>query len=74
LTKGAGAALADTLLDRLPDIDDTRFSSAGAQPRLLRRLRAAKDVADTVVFLRSATSDLFQGQTIIVDVGASLRG
>jgi enoyl-[acyl-carrier protein] reductase III len=32
------------------------------------------DVANVVVFLCSAASDLIQGQTIVVDGGASLRG
>lgn len=48
----------------------------GAESRMLmngRRL-TARDVADTVLFLSSPLSDLIQGQTIVVDGGAAIRG
>ncbi|MHB1861429.1 MAG: SDR family oxidoreductase [Gemmatimonadaceae bacterium] len=67
------------VLAGLVETDSTRI----APPEAFERARAAMmvdgrpltagDVADAVVFLCSAVSDLIQGQTIIVDGGASLR-
>ncbi|MDE3172219.1 MAG: SDR family oxidoreductase [Gemmatimonadota bacterium] len=68
------------VLAGLVETDSTR----SAPPEAFERARAAMmvdgrpltaaDVADAVVFLASAASDLIQGQTLIVDGGASLRG
>ena len=63
----------------LVDTDSTRvapreaFEKANAAMMVGGRELTADDVADAVVFLCSAASDLIQGQTIIVDGGASLR-
>jgi enoyl-[acyl-carrier protein] reductase III len=37
------------------------------------RILEAKDVADAAVFLASPLSDLIQGQTLVVDGGASIH-
>ncbi len=70
----------NVVLAGLVETDSTR----SAPPERFERVRAAMmvggrplttdDVADVVVFLASAASDLMQGQTIVVDGGASLRG
>lgn len=72
----------NVVLAGLVETDSTRnlpgaeelFSAV--QERLLvgNRGLTAEDVADTVLFLSSAQSDLIQGQTIIVDGGAALHG
>jgi len=50
------------------------FEKAKAAMMVDGRDLTAEDVAETVLFLSSPESDLIQGQTIIVDGGAGLRG
>ena len=69
----------NTVLAGLVETDSTRIlgSEAFAQARASQltgaQLLSAESVADSVLFLASPLSDLIQGQTLIVDGGASLR-
>ena len=69
----------NTVLAGLVETDSTRVlgSEAFAQARASQltgdQLLSADSVADSVLFLASPLSDLVQGQTLIVDGGASLR-
>ena len=67
------------VLAGLVDTDSTRIAGPEAFDRVRTAMMVggrdltANDVADAVVFLCSSASDLIQGQTLIVDGGASLR-
>jgi enoyl-[acyl-carrier protein] reductase III len=54
-------------------VPDAAFEKAQAAMMVNGRPLTPDDVADTVVFLSSPASDLIQGQTVVVDGGASLR-
>lgn len=57
----------------LPGADDL-FRAVHERLLVGDRGLTAEDVADAVLFLSSSQSDLIQGQTIVVDGGASLHG
>lgn len=69
----------NVVLAGLVETDSTRsapsqaFEQARAAMMVGGRALTTDDVADAVLFLSSAASDLIQGQTIVVDGGASLR-
>ena len=69
----------NTVLAGLVETDSTRmlgdeaFARARASQLTGDRCLSAESVADSVLFLASPLSDLVQGQTLIVDGGASLR-
>ncbi len=70
----------NVVLAGMVETDSTRsapseaFERARAAMMVDGRALTTNDVADAVVFLASAASDLIQGQTLVVDGGASLRG
>lgn len=72
----------NVVLAGLVETDSTRklpnaaeiFAEASHRMLVGDRPLTARDVADTVVFLSSPLSDLIQGQTIVVDGGAAIRG
>ncbi|HWC89649.1 MAG TPA: SDR family oxidoreductase, partial [Pirellulales bacterium] len=49
------------------------LASRGQYTLVGDRLLEARDVADAVLFLCSPLSDLVQGQTLVIDGGASIR-
>lgn len=60
--------------DSTRSVPEEAFDMARAAMMTGGRDLTAEDVAETVLFLSSAASDLIQGQTIVVDGGAGLRG
>ena len=57
---------------RLPGADEM-FAGRASKTMTGERMLEATDVADAVLFLASAMSDLVQGQTLIVDGGAAIH-
>jgi enoyl-[acyl-carrier protein] reductase III len=67
------AGLVDTDSTRQLPFIDTMLEARTASTAVGARVLEASDVANCVLFLSSPLSDLIQGQTLIVDAGASIR-
>lgn len=60
--------------DSTRDLPEALFTAFQERMMVNGRSLTAEDVADTVLFLCGSGSDLIQGQTLVVDGGAGLRG
>ncbi len=67
------AGLVDTDSTRSVPGSERLFDMRQSQSLVGKRILQANDVADVVLFLASPLSDLVQGQTIVVDGGASIH-
>jgi enoyl-[acyl-carrier protein] reductase III len=67
------AGLVDTDSTRNVPGSEQLFSMRQSRSLVGKRTLEAEDVADVVLFLASPLSDLIQGQTIVVDGGASIH-
>jgi enoyl-[acyl-carrier protein] reductase III len=67
------AGLVDTDSTRNVPGSEQLFSMRHSRSLVGKRMLEAADVADVVLFLASPLSDLIQGQTIVVDGGASIH-
>jgi len=67
------AGLVDTDSTRKIPGADQMFAARQQTTLVGDRVLEARDVADAVLFLSSPLSDLVQGQTLVVDGGASIR-
>lgn len=68
------AGLVETDSTRMLPQAEAVFEAAAERAIVSGRRLTADDVADAVLFLASPRSDLIQGQTLVVDGGASIRG